>query len=193
MMKKLIGLGMLVLFCLVSVQAQAAQMSIPAGTLQQQQTFNFYNVVNTLQVAQVTSSVYAANAGGYIYAYQIANATTDFSWFSVGLLPSVVVSNANYDVAGGQVAPSAWTILPSSVEASFFSNPVGLGETSAVLWFQSPSAPAPNNSVGALSGYSYKGFTFAQGTVLTPSVPEPMTSILLSAGALAMVATRKRK
>lgn len=188
-MMKLISLSMVVSLCLVSTLAQA----MPAGTLQQQQTFGFYNVANNLQVADVTSSVYAANAGGYVYAYQIANSTMDFSWFSVGLLPAVVVSNANYDVVGGQVAPSAWTILPSSVEASFFSNPVGVGETSAVLWFQSPYAPAPNNGYGALSGFSSKGFTFAQGTVFTPIVPEPMTSILLSAGALAMVATRKRK
>ncbi len=187
MMKKIISLSMLAL-CLIGVQAKA----MPAGTLLQQQTFGFYNVSNNMQVADVTSSVYTANAGGYIYAYQIAKATTDFSWFSVGLLPAVVVSNPNWDAVVGQVEPSAWTILPSSVEASFFSNPVGVGETSAVLWFQSPYAPAPNNGYGALSGFSSNGFTFAQGTVFTPIVPEPMTVMLLSAGALAMVATKKR-
>ncbi len=138
--------------------------------------------------ASVTSEVYEAIGGGYIYAYQISDATVDFTWFSIAFNPGTTVTSLDYDSTG--LDPMDWLLVntpPTSIEALFDS---GLASnTSSLLWFTCTEAPA--NGVGALAKLSVGGGVYAEGNVLVP-VPEPMTIILLSAGWL-MLRSCKRK
>ena len=143
--------------------------------------------------ASVTSTVYTADAGGYIYTYQISNAVVNFSWFSAAF-NSVAISGWGVDVSGTQMAPIAWdpvddSSAATSVEA-FFSPGLTASNNSAILWFT--CANAPSDGVGALAKLSVSGLVAAEGPVLVP-VPEPLTAILLGGGWILLRMYRHKK
>jgi putative cell wall-binding protein len=179
-MKRKLSLLSLAVLCVLSTQA----LALPAYTSQVQQLSSsiFAPGLGT-GYAEVTSTVYATT-GGYIYAYEIKNATVNFSWFSVGLVPGVTINSVGFDA--GVNDPASWLVVGSpaiSVDA-LFNIPVGPNKNSSVLWFTSPFDRVEN--IGALGGFSGKGYNFSQGEILTPNIPEPATLALLGAGLLAL-------
>jgi hypothetical protein len=145
-------------------------------------------------LVQVTSAVYT-DGTDYIYAYQIFDATSDFSWFSVGLLNNPAISNVQVGDLGfltpeGSLAPMAWEVsgASDSVDAMFIPNKIGPGETSQ--WLTFISNWGPGDGVAVLANLSGTTTSCASGHVYTPMIPEPMTLLLLGAGALAL---RKRR
>jgi hypothetical protein len=188
MMKRIVYLYM-VLLCLLSIPAMATLnlAPVPSHTVNpapfDQLANQGFTVVYGSGVgnskANVTSTVYKADAGGYIYTYQISNAAIKFTWFSVAFDP-ILITNWGVQTPGS--TPTAWDPADDSSAATnveaFFSS--GLtASNSAILWFT--CANAPSNGVGALAKLSGTGGTYAEGTVLVP-VPEPLTAILLGSG-----------
>jgi hypothetical protein len=143
--------------------------------------------------AYVTSMVYelGPTAGGYLYTYQITGATTKFTWFSVAMYPGTSIDDWDFETPG--TAPFAWEPVedaanPNSIEA-FFKSGLTSGD-SALLWFTSQNAP--DFSLGALAKLSSTGGAYAEGLVLVPQVPEPMTAALLGLGWLAVRSFRRK-
>jgi hypothetical protein len=143
--------------------------------------------------AFVTSTVYELGpaAGGYLYTYQISGATTKFTWFSVALNPGTSIIDWNSEAPG--TMPFAWEPVedqfnPSSIEA-FFKTGLTSGD-SALLWFTSQNKPEVG--LGALAKLSVTGGAYAEGLVLVPQVPEPMTAALLGLGWLAVRSYRRK-
>jgi hypothetical protein len=134
--------------------------------------------------AKVTSTVYKADAGGYIYAYQISGATTKFTWFSMAF-HSIPITKYGVEASGTEILPVAWDVVvdddsvPASKNMEALFSP-GLTSNSAILWFVCDD-DTPGVGVGALAKLSVGGGTYAEGAVLVPS-PEPMTMILLGSG-----------
>ncbi len=166
------------------------------GTLYQNLVFDFTPGTGT-GVATVTSNVYKANensqyAGYYIYTYLISGSQVNLSFFSVEILPEAVLTDwYGYDANGK--TPLAWEPVndPSESFEAFFKNPIKPGETSATLWFISPQGPTEAD--GALAGITGGQYNFLVGRVLTPTIPEPTTGLLLAAGGLLSRFPRKRK
>jgi hypothetical protein len=136
--------------------------------------------------AKVTSTVYTADAGGAIYAYQILNAAAKFTWFSVAF-HSIPITSWGVEVSGTEISPIAWDVVvdddsaPASTNMeALFSPGLTVSNNSAILWFVC-NDDTPGTHVGALAKLSIGGGTYAEGPVLTPS-PEPMTMILLGGG-----------
>ncbi len=135
--------------------------------------------------AKITSAVYT-DGTDYLYAYQIFDATGDFSWFSVGLQNSPVISETWIGSDGGFLTPIAWeaSSAADSVDALFMPNKIGPGETSQWLWFRSDWAPGKGLAV--LGNFSGTTTSYASGEVYIPMIPEPMTLTLLGAGVLVL-------
>jgi hypothetical protein len=191
MMKRIVYLHA-VLLCLLSIPAMASlnlapvpnhlANPVPFQQLTNQDFIVVYGSGLGTSKAKVTSTVYKADAGGYIYAYQISNATVKFSWFSVALDP-ILVTYWGVQVTGSETSPTAWDPVddPSAainMEASF-SPGLTASNNSAILWFT--CADTPSSGVGALAMLAVNGGVYAQGTALVP-LPEPLTAILLGGG-----------
>ena len=136
----------------------------------------------------VTSRVYSFG-DQYLYTYQLdnpSNSTQTTSWFSVAVNPDADILTVAYD-AGANV-PALWTGVGSpfiSVDA-FFVNPISPGKTSTTLYYlSSVSYGWADASIG--NG----GFT-AYNQVLAPA-PEPMTLVLLGAGAVMSLRRRRHR
>jgi hypothetical protein len=174
--------------CAISGETIAA-LSLPSylgsGPIQQMNSL-FVPAYGTGQ-ASVTSKVYNAASGGYIYSYQISETTANFTWFSVALNPGTSITSYGYDSSG--ITPMDWSPVDSpatSIEA-LFSTSVKPTNTSSLLWFTSPNAPEINTLGGALA----KNGAYTVGDVWAP-VPEPMTAILLGAGWLALRSWKRK-
>lgn len=146
--------------------------------------------------AEVLSRVYLAGEesnyrGNYIYTYQISDARVNLSFFSAEILPNVEILAYGWDADGK--TPFAWEPVNDPIESmeAFFTNPLKTGDISATLWFISPQGPAEAD--GALAGITAGQYNFLVGNILTPSVPEPTTALLLAAGGLLSRISRKRK
>lgn len=179
---KRISLLLMAVLCAYSVQA--LPLPLPPTNSQFGQLISNFTPVSGTGTADVISTVYTANAGGYVYTYEIKNATVNFSWFSVGLIPGAVVANTNW--VAGVNDPASWLVVGSpaiSVDAQF-SMPVGPATNSSLLWFTSPNGPT--QELGALGGFGSKVYNFSQGSILTPIVPEPATLTLLGVGLLSL-------
>ena len=128
--------------------------------------------------------------GQYKYSYTILpTSTADVQWFSVSLLPGVVITDWGVEAGSGQ--PFAWTPvgLPSAISVdALFAQPIVAGTTSATLWFTSPSYYTITD--GAASGLTGGQYVFVTGDVLTP-IPEPATLTILLGGMLLGLCKRK--
>jgi hypothetical protein len=145
--------------------------------------------------AKVTSNVYMADAGGYIYTYQISAATTTFTWFAAAL-NSIAVTNWGVDASGTQTKPAAWDPVDvasasTSIEA-FFTPGLTAANSSAILWFTCAQAPDPQNGSGALAKLTVGNGVYAVGNVLVP-IPEPLTMLLLGGGWMMMRTCNRKK
>jgi hypothetical protein len=194
MMKRQIFCLCAVIFCLISIPAMASLnlASMPAHNLtwiqqlaNQDFIVKYGSGLGTAQ-AKVTSTVYEADAGGYIYAYQIFGATTKFTWFSVAF-HSIPITKYGVEVSGTEVAPIAWDVVvdddlaPASTNMeALFSPGLMASSNSAILWFVCAD-DTPGTGIGALAKLSVGGGTYAEGAVLVP-FPEPMTMVLLGSG-----------
>jgi hypothetical protein len=149
--------------------------------------------LNTVK-AEVTSKVYEADAGGYIYTYQISNAAVKFTWFSVVFDPVAIAAITDYGVVPGTgTTPLAWEpVMDGSSDATnveaFFS-PGLTSSDSAILWFT--CTDAPGSGAGALAKLSSTGGVYAEGAALVPN-PEPLTVVLLGSG-WALLRRHKRR
>jgi hypothetical protein len=203
MMKRQISCLCVVVFCLISIPAMAtlnlASMPAHDSTWIQQlanQDFivKYGSGLNTVK-AKVTSTVYKADAGGAIYAYQISNAAVKFTWFSVAF-HSIPITRWGVEVSGTEIQPVAWDVVidddsaPASTNMEALFSP-GLTSKSATLWFVC-NDDTPGTGVGALARLSVGGGTYAEGAVLAPS-PEPMTMVLLSGGLIMLRFCRHKK
>jgi hypothetical protein len=129
----------------------------------------------------------------YVYAYQVFNdSTVAINYFSVGLSPDVVASDAWCDPAmswaksGGCISPMALP-LSESVLFVFQSGNIKAGKWSATLCFTSEDGP--DMGKGVVSGGNTGG---AIVDLPSPSsVPEPATLTLLGLG-LALGLGKKR-
>lgn len=201
-MKKMVYLYM-GLLCLLSIPAMASLNLAPVPShlanpapFMQSPNEDFIVVYGSglgTAKAKVTSKVYTADAGGYIYTYQISNATVKFTWFSVAL-DSIAVSNWGVQVTGGETSPASWDPVddPSAainMEAAF-SPGLTATSNSAILWFTCTQAPA--TGVGALAKLGVGGGTYAEGNVLVP-LPEPLTAILLGGGWILLLRYKHKK
>lgn len=184
-------LSLLFAACLVSVSSLASPS--PLEVAKETVTFNSSCPSLGTATAKITSAVYQDGAD-YIYAYQISDVVgSEFSWFSVGLLNTPAISNLQVGDLGfltpaGSVAPMAgtWGVSDSvdSVDALFMSNKIGPGETSRWLTFTSDRAPG--QGIGSLANLSGTTQSHISGQVYIPMIPEPMTLVLLGAGALVL-------
>jgi len=145
--------------------------------------------------AKVTSTVYKADAGGYIYTYQISNAAVKFTWFSAAL-NSVAITDLGVDVSGTEMQPVAWVPVDDSSAATsveaIFSPGLTAANNSAILWFTCAKAPDPTYGEGALAKLSIVGGVYAVGNILVP-IPEPITMILLGSGWLLLRICKHKK
>jgi hypothetical protein len=155
---------------------------LPVDQLVNEDFIVMYGIGAGTAKAKVTSEVYIADAGGYIYTYQISNAAVKFSWFSVAL-DSINVTNWGVQVTGSETQPMAWNPDDSpaaSIEA-LFSPGLTAANNSAILWFTCANDVDPVHGTGALAKLSIGNGVYAEGNVLVP-LPEPLTVIFLSGG-----------
>jgi hypothetical protein len=170
----------------------AVAIGIPSHDISDPYDQLVYEFAGDGYTASVASNVYelGPTAGGFLYTYQISEATTKFTWFSVALYKGTSITGYSYETPG--TAPFAWEPVedianPSSIEA-FFKSGLTSG-SSALLWFTSPTSPVPG--MGALAKLSATDGGYAEGVVLVP-VPEPMTMTLLGLGMLALRSIKRK-
>jgi hypothetical protein len=143
--------------------------------------------------AMVISTVYLLEpaAGGYLYTYQITDATAKFTWFSVALNSGTSIIDWGIEATG--TMPINWlpvedALNPNSIEA-FFNTGLTSGD-SALLWFTSLNGPTSGD--GALARLSATSGAYSVGSVLIP-VPEPLTVTLLGFGWIAVRSFKRKK
>ena len=128
----------------------------------------------------------------YVYTYQITNIfDADLTWFSV-TFDAVNVYEPSWDSDPCWVDPDYWDIAGSPTQSveGIFTSTIGLGESSALLWFASDNVPIWGE--GALAGLS-SGFVFATGDLIVPApIPEPASLLLFGAGGLVAVIRKRR-
>jgi len=183
------------LLCAVSV----CLLSVPtlAESLEEivKETVTFSSPCGSSNIsAKVTSAVYQAG-DEYIYAYQIFDVVGgEFSWFSVGLLNNPVINDLlvgdrGFLTPAGTVAPmpGSWQVSSAvdSVDALFMPNKIG-GSGEVSQWLTFTSNWGPGEGIGALANLSGSTPSFLSGKVYIPIIPEPMTLVLLGAGALVL-------
>jgi len=116
----------------------------------------------------------------YVYAYQIANLSTDINKMTVGLNGGDEPLGSIGSVAGvGLVDPSASLYVgsgtPNSAAWDFAPGQLGNGLSSAVLFFTSPAPPELDTAT--------VNAAFADTHNLPSPTPEPATLTLLALGA----------
>ena len=129
--------------------------------------------------------------GEYLYTYQITNLTSSvsFSFFSVGIVDGLSAYAPGYDVNpfSSDINPVFYTVTgwPVQTVDYVFSETIGIGQQSSVLFFKSIDAPGLGRATLYSSNMS------ATNNVLVP-IPEPATIMLLGSAGL-WILGRKRK
>lgn len=127
----------------------------------------------------------------YLYTYQITNLTSSasFSFFSVGIVDGLSAYAPGYDVEpfSSDINPVFYTVSgwPVQTVDYMFSNTIGIGQQSSVLFFKSIDAP------GLGQATLYSSNMSSTNNVLAP-IPEPATITLLGSAGL-WILGRKRK
>jgi len=143
--------------------------------------------------AEVDSKVYQHNESGeYLYTYQITNidSSVDISFFSVGISSGSPAYDPAYDVDpfSDDINPTFYTTSGSPVQTVdyLFSNTIGIGQQSSLLYFLSSDGPG-DCTCATLYGANVS----ADGYLLSPA-PEPATITLLGSSGL-WILMRKKK
>ncbi len=129
--------------------------------------------------------------GEYLYTYQITNLTSSvsFSFFSVGITDGLSAYDPGYDVEpfSSDINPVFYTVSGTPVQSVdyMFSETIGVGQQSSVLFFKSIDAP------GLGKATLYSSNMSSTNNVLAP-IPEPATITLLWSAGL-WILGRKRK
>jgi hypothetical protein len=128
----------------------------------------------------------------YIYTYHIFNqdeSTVGLELFSVGIFEGADAYSPGFEYGlGDEVAPTALYVIgepPQSVTFLFMLDLIDVGQQSTLLTFWSDSAP--EMGYGSLCG----GGISQVGSLPAP-VPEPCSFLLLGAGAMSILAGRKK-
>ena len=127
----------------------------------------------------------------YLYTYQITNLSSSaaFSFFSVGIVDGLSAYDPAYDIDpfSSDINPVFYTVSGWPVQSVdyMFSETIGIGQQSSVLFFKSIDAP------GLGKATLYSSNMSSTNNVLTP-IPEPATITLLCSAGL-WILGRKRK
>jgi hypothetical protein len=119
----------------------------------------------------------------YLYTYQISNLSSSapFSFFSVGITDELSAYDPAYDIDpfSSDINPIFYTASSDPVQSIdyMFSNTIGIGQQSSVLFFKSVDAP------GLGKATLYSSNMSSTNDVLTP-VPEPATIALFGSAGL---------
>ena len=127
----------------------------------------------------------------YLYAYQITNlsSTAAFSFFSVGITNGASAYDPGYDVDpfSSDINPVFYTTSGTPVQTVdyMFSETIGIGQQSSVLFFKSTDAP------GSGKATLYSSNMSSTNNVLAP-IPEPATITLLWSTGLWILGRRRK-
>ena len=129
--------------------------------------------------------------GEYLYTYQITNLSSSafFSFFSVGIADGLSAYDPGYEVDpfSSDINPVFYTVSGWPVQSVdyMFSDTIGVGQQSSVLFFKSIDAP------GLGKATLYGSNMSSTNNVLAP-IPEPATIAFLGSAGLLILGRRRK-
>ena len=175
-----------------------------SGTQEFFNTDGDFTIHATVQYAVYAPGQYAGvdPSGGteYVYAYQVFNTSEpgveEISKLSIGISLLSGAHNIQFDSSAGApglpggIDPSNIRLSGSSARWNFDDNTIFYGGYSTVLLFT--SAAGPRWASGSIQDGGLADTRTMPSPSLLTEVPEPMTLVLLAAGALCMVTAKGR-